>query len=171
MVASLRPASALPGPRWRATQVKLTRWPQAVTKTIKERVHFAALTDSDDKRTVLTLSSSTPVSDWGKSSRADRCGNRTVAHPRQFLLERLRVVVTDSQPLLSDSRQRQNGLDVPTACVPVICVEHSVSSALPDYHDVVQPELDKSVPPEALVTGTWLGNLHGFPKFWPLDGD
>ena len=67
MVASLRPVSALPGPRWRATQVKLTRWPQAVTKTIKERAHFAALTDSEDKRTVLNLSSSTPVSDWGRN--------------------------------------------------------------------------------------------------------
>jgi hypothetical protein len=140
-------------------------------KTIKERVYFAALIHSGDKGTVLNLLSSAPVSDWQKSSRVDRCGNRTVAHPRQFLLKRFRVVVTDSQPLLSDSRQSQNGLDVPTACFPVISVEHSVSSALPDYHDVVQPELDKSVPPEALVTGTWLGNLHGFPELGPLDGD
>jgi hypothetical protein len=30
---------------------------------------------------------------------------------------------------------------------------------------------DKSVPPEAIVTGTWFGNLHGFPEFWTLDGD
>ena len=94
-----------------------------------------------------------------------------VFHPRQVLLKRLRGVVTDSQPLLSDSRQRQNGLDVLTACLRVIGVEHSASPALPNDHDRVQSELETPVPPEAIVTGTWLGHLQGFSQLWPLDGD
>jgi len=94
-----------------------------------------------------------------------------VSHPRQVLLKRLRGVVTDSQPLLLDSRQRQNGLNVLTARLRVIGVEHSASPALPDDHDRVQSELENSVPPEAIVTGMWLGHLQGFPQLWPLDGD
>ena len=98
-------------------------------------------------------------------------GDRAVAHPRQFLLKRSWVVVTDPQPLLLDGGERQDGFDVPTTGFPVARVEHSASPALPDDNDVVQPELDEPIPAQAFMARTWLGNLHGLPQFRPLDGD
>lgn len=108
---------------------------------------------------------------WHNVSRANRGGDRTVAHPCQFLLKRPWVVVPDPQPLFLDCGERQDGLDVPTAGFPIVCVQHSASPTLPDDHDVVQPELDEPVPSEPFMAGAWLSNLHGLPQFRPLDGD
>ena len=94
-----------------------------------------------------------------------------VSHPRQVLLKRLRGVVTDSQPRLLDTRQRQNGLNALTARLRVIGVEHSALPALPNDHDRVQSELENSSPSEAIATGMWLSHLQGFQQLWALDGD
>ena len=83
----------------------------------------------------------------------------------EVVLEWPRVVVSHSQPFFPNGWECQDGLDVPAACFPIICVEHSASPTLPDDHHVVQPELDETVPPESFMARTWLGDLHGFPQF------